>query len=82
MSKVGRFYPGVIGMELTADAPTVTTIRTGNESTPENLAAARLQFPEARRVDFAAEAVAADESWSQSSSSTELLSSISFAATF
>jgi hypothetical protein len=43
---------GVIGRELVSDAPTTTTIRTGNENTPENLAAARLQFVEANAADF------------------------------
>jgi hypothetical protein len=52
MSKVERLYPGVIGMELKSDAPAVTTIRDGNENSPENLAQARLQFPEMPRKDF------------------------------
>jgi hypothetical protein len=43
---------GVIGMEITSDAPTSTTIRDGNEATPSNLAQARMQWPEARRGDF------------------------------
>jgi hypothetical protein len=44
---------GVIGMQLEQpDTSRPVVIRDGNENSPENLAAARMQFPEADRDDF------------------------------